>query len=243
MYFYLIVALQVYCMYHCYVNKNQYYWIFIVLFLPALGSIFYLFLNVFQKHDIEKVQEGISTVINPSKKITDLEKKLEFAETFENRVALADAYFEAGIFDKAEEEYKTSLVGTFENDYYVNTQLLKTYFYSSQYEAVLRRAESIKESSKFNKSEASFLYGLTLEKTGDTKLAEDFLIRFDAPYSRYEERLELAKFYIRNGSVEKARTILKEINQESIGMSKISYRQYKEPINNAKELLESVLKS
>lgn len=241
MYFYLVVVLQVYCVYHCYVNRNQYYWIFIVLFLPALGSIFYLFLNVFQKRDIEKVQEGITTVINPTKKITDLEKKLEFAETFENRVALADAYLEAGILDKAEEEYKTSLVGTFENDFYVNAQLLKTYYYSAQYEAVLRSAESLENLSKFNKSEASFLYGLALEKTGNTKLAEDFLAKFDAPYSRYQERLELAKFYIRNNKTAEARLILEEIQQESSGMSTTSYKHNKIFIKKAKELLDTGL--
>lgn len=239
MYFYLIVALQVYCIYHCYVNKNQYYWILIVLFLPAIGSLLYLFLNIIQKRDIDKVQEELISVINPTKKITDLEKKLDFSETFENRVALADAYLEAEIYDRAIAHYTISLEGTFKNDYYVNTQLLKSYFYSSQFDGVLKAAEMLKTNSRFKKSEACFFYALALEKTGEAVMAENYLVKFDAPYSKYRERLELAKFYIRNGNIEKANAILKEIDQEANGMSKTSYKLNREHIIEAKELLNT----
>jgi len=241
MYFYLIVALQGFCLYHCFVNKNPYYWFFVILFLPALGSILYLLINVFQKRDIEKVQDGITSVINPTKKITDLEKKLKFAETFENKVALADAYLDAEVYDKAEELYKSSLIGTFEKDFYVNSNLIEALYYSSQFENVLMNVRIIKDSPKFKKSKASFLYALALEKTGSVELAEEHLVQFDSPYNRYQERLELAKFHIRNGAIDKARLILEEIAIESEGMSKASFKQNRILINKAKELLSTGL--
>ena len=200
----------------------------------------YLFVNVFQKRDIEKVHEGITHIINPNKVIENLEKRLNFSETFENRVALADAYLEVEIFDKAEEQYNASLVGTFENDFYVNAKLVEALYLSSQFERVLKNSERIKESSKFKKSKASFFYALALEKTGNVKKAEGYLSIFDSPYSRYQERLELARFYIRNGFSDKARMILEEIDEESDGMSKISYKQNRVLIKKAKELLESL---
>ncbi|MCK5440608.1 MAG: hypothetical protein KAJ23_01830 [Maribacter sp.] len=200
----------------------------------------YLFVNVFQKRDIEKVHEGITHIINPNKVIENLEKRLNFSETFENRVALADAYLEADIFDKAEEHYNTSLVGTFENDFYVNAKLVEAFYLSSQFEKVLKNSEKIKGSSKFKKSKASFFYALALEKTGNVKKAEGYLSLFDSPYNRYLERLELARFYIRNGFSDKARIILEEIDKESDGMSKISYKQNGVLIKKAKELLESL---
>ncbi|TMU50504.1 hypothetical protein FGG15_19295 [Flagellimonas algicola] len=69
MYYYAIIALQGFCVYHCYTNRNNYYWIFAIIFLPVIGCILYLFTNVFQKRDIEKVQESLVTAINPSKKL------------------------------------------------------------------------------------------------------------------------------------------------------------------------------
>lgn len=94
---------------------------------------------------------------------------------------------------------------------------------------------------KFKKSKAAFLYALALEKQGDATTAEEYLQTFDAPYSRYKERIELAKFFIRNDKQDHARELLQEIVTESEGMSKPSYRQNRLLINKAKELLANEL--
>ena len=241
MYYYLIIALQFYCVYHCYTNKNEYYWIFIIFFIPVLGSLAYWFVNVLQKRDIDKVQSSITSVINPTKKITDLEKKFKFAATFENQYSLADAYLEAGMYDKAIENYELCLKGTFQNDFYVLSQLQEAYYFSSQFEKSVSIANKIKDHVKFEKSKASFLYALALEKEGEVATAEEYLMKFDSPYNRYQERLELAKFYIRNAKTGKAKEVLEEIAKESEGMSKVSYRQNRLLIKKAKELLSSGL--
>jgi hypothetical protein len=88
MHYYLIIALQAFCIYHLYKNKNEYYWIFIIIFLPVLGSLIYLIVNVYNKRDAEKIQEGLATIINPTKRITDLERKLGFSDTFQNKINL-----------------------------------------------------------------------------------------------------------------------------------------------------------
>lgn len=239
MYFYLIIALQGYCIYHCFANKNQYYWYFVIFFLPVIGSIIYLFLNVFNNRDIDKVQDEIVSMVNPSKKIIDLEKKFKFSDSFENQTVLADAYLDAGIHDKAIENYVEALQGTFQNDFFVISKLEEAYYFSSDFEKAIECAERIKNSSKFSKSKASFLYALALEKQGNIVEAEALLSKFDAPYSRYQERLELAKFYIRNAKADKAKEMLNEIAAESEGMSKTSYRENRILIGKAKELLAS----
>ena len=80
-------------------------------------------MNVFQKRDLVKVQENIATTINPTKKIRDLEKKFKFSTTFENQVALADAYLEAGMYTKAIQNYEASLKDVFKKDFYVISKL------------------------------------------------------------------------------------------------------------------------
>ncbi|MFK5971877.1 MAG: hypothetical protein QM485_01220 [Flavobacteriaceae bacterium] len=237
MYFYLIVALQVFCIYHCYTNRNSYYWIFAILFVPAIGSLLYLFLNVYKKNDIDSVQANITAAINPTKKIKDLEQKLKFIDTFENRSALADAYLEAGMYEDAIENYEVSLKGTFQNDFYVISRLEEAYYFFSQFDKSMEYALKIVDNPKFKKSRAGYLYALALEKTGDITKAEEYLTEFDAPYSKYQERLELAKFYIRNEKPDKAKELLNEMMSESEGMSKTGYREYGTTIKKAKELL------
>lgn len=239
MYYYLLLGLQVYCAYHCYTNRNQYYWYFAIIFLPVIGCLVYLFANVIRERDIEKVQQNLVTTINPTKQIKDLEKKFKFSETFVNQVALADAYLEAEHFEKAIENYEASLKDVFKNDFYTMSKLEEAYYYSSKFNESIACAEKIKDSPKFKKSRAAFLYALALDKTERVEEAEALLKTFDAPYSRYQERIELSKFFIRNDKSNKAREILEEIVTESEGMSKTSYKQNRILISKAKELLTS----
>ncbi|MFS4457251.1 hypothetical protein [Maribacter sp. 2304DJ31-5] len=238
MYFYLILALQVFCVYHCYTHKNDYYWIFLIIFLPVIGSAIYLFVHVFQKKDIEQLQDGVVSVLNPSKKIKDLEKKFKFSDTFENQVALADAYLEGQMYEEAIKNYEASLKDVFENDFYVHSKLVGAYYFSSNFDKAIHISNKIKDNSKFKKSETAFLFALAIEKSGGSKeMAEEYLMQFDTPYSRYRERLELAKFYVRAGKTDESKTILEEIIKESEGMSKTGYRQNRVWIKKAREIL------
>lgn len=241
MYYYFIIALQAYCVYHCYTKKNDYYWIFAILFLPLIGCLIYLFVNVIQKRDIDKVQQGLTAVINPTKKIKDLESRLKFSETFENQVALADAHLEAENFENAITNYKASLKDVFSEDFYVISKLQEAYYFSAKFEESIEYAKRIIDHTKFIKSKSEFLYALALEKNGEIVEAESRLIKFDAPYSRYQERLELAKFFIRNAKSKEARDLLCELVTESEGMSKPSYRQNRAIINKAKDILATGL--
>lgn len=233
------MALQVYCAYHCYTKKNEYYWYFAIIFLPVIGCLAYLFINIIRERDIEKVQENFVTAINPTKKIKDLEKKLKFSETFVNQVALGDAYLEAELFDKAIENYEASLKDVFKNDFYATSKLQEAYYYSTRFNESMACAEKIQDDPKFKKSRAAFLYAMALDKTERVEEAEKLLKTFNAPYSRYQERLELSKFFIRNDKAEQAREILQEIVTESEGMSKTSSKQNHILISKAKELLNS----
>jgi hypothetical protein len=237
MYYYLILALQVYCAYHAYTNRNHYYWYFAILFLPLVGCLIYLFINVIRKSDVDQMQDNLVSVINPTKKITDLQKKFKFAATFENQVALADAYLEAEHYDLAIENYNAALKDVFKEDFYVLSKLQEAYYFSSRFDKSLEYAERLKKSPKFKKSKSAFLYALASEKKGNVKQAEDILKTFDAPYARYQERFELAKFFIRNDKPKEAEELLNEIVTESEGMSKTSFRQNRILIKKTKELL------
>ena len=239
-YYYLTIALQVYCAYHCYTKRNHYYWYFAIVFLPAIGCLLYLFTQVFQKRDLDKAQESIVTALNPTKRITDLEKKFQFAQTFENQVALADAYLEAEHYEKAIENYKEAMAKGFQSDFYAISKLQEAYYYSSLFDKSIVESDKIKNNSKFKKSKAQFLYGLALEKIGNIKEAEEILQLFDAPFSRYQERLVLAQFYTRNNKPEEAKIILKEMISESENMSKQSKNNTRIIIRKAKEELASL---
>lgn len=220
MYYYLIVALQAYCIYHAYKNSKPYYWYFVILFIPAIGSLIYLISQVYNKNDTEKIQEEITTVLNPTKKIKDLEKKLEFIDVYTIRIALADAYFENKDFPNAIINYKITLEDTVQDDLYARQNLVLCYFQLKDYAAVIEQAELIKEKTEFNGSKQQFYYGLALSELGKMEEAETQLKHIDRPYSNYAERLALAKFYVDNNRASEGKELLNEISTESQRLTK-----------------------
>ena len=237
MYYYLIIALQVYCIYHVYKNRNPYYWVFLIIFLPVIGSAIYLITQVYNKQGAEKITSEITHIINPTKKIRDLEKQLQFSETYQNRVNLADAYLENKDYNNALPHYLEALNDSSQNDFYVASKLVEVYFLAEKYNKVVLYAEKIKDRPEFKKSRTQFIYGLALEKLGNFESAENSLRQIDVRYSFYEERLALAKFLISRDKVADAKEILEEVQKESQNMTKTNKRIYRATIQEVEKLL------
>lgn len=237
MYYYLIIALQGYCIYHLWKHRINYYWVFLILFLPLVGCIIYLYTQVFSKKDVERIQNELITVINPTKKVRDLEEQLQFADTFQNRVNLADGYLEIKDYNNAIVHYEHSLDDSFEEDFYVLEQLIISYFETDNFQKVVLCAEKINEEVGFKGSRAQFFYGLALDKIGKPMEAEEQLLKIDQRYSFYNERLILVKFLKHHNKEAKANEILKDIQEESQYMTKANKKIYSLAISEVERLL------
>lgn len=240
MYYYLIIALQAYCLYHLFKHRNQFYWVFVILFIPLIGCIIYLIINVYNKRDVDAIQENVVSIVNPTKKIKDLEKKLQFSETYQNKVDLADAYVKIKDYEKAIPHYLSALEGNFQNDFYVIEQLVKAYFAIEDYDNVILYAEKIKDHSEFKKTSSQFLYGLALEKKGEIEAAEANLKEINIRFSFYQERFLLAQFLLKRNKNEEAKTILDDIHNESQHMTQQNKRIYRHTIAEVEKLRSSL---
>ena len=240
MQYYLIVALQAFCIYHAYKNQRPYYWYFLIFFIPVIGSLIYIITQVYNKNDADKIQGEITSIINPTKKITDLEKKIEFSDTYTNRIELADAYVNNNDMPNAIVNYKKTLDDVDQNDLYAHQQLVLCYFQLKDYVGVIDHAEAIKDKSEFKGSKEQFCYGLALKELGKVKQAEEQLKQIDRPYSNYKERLELAKIYLENNRSEEGKDLLNEIYSESQHMAKPNRKIYRATIVEVEKLLKSL---
>jgi hypothetical protein len=241
MYWYLIIALQAYCLYHLFKHRRPYYWAFLILFLSAIGCFIYIFTQVYNKQDAQKITTEITHIINPTKKISDLEKKLQFSETYQNRVNLADAYLENKDYNNALPHYLETLDDSSQNDFYVISKLVEAYYLSENYNKVVLYAEKINERAEFKKSKTQFIYGLAQEKLGNFESAENNLRQIDIRYSFYNERLLLATFLISRNKVPDAKEILEDIQNESEHMTKTNKRIYRNTIQDVEKLLSELV--
>ncbi|MDO5977907.1 hypothetical protein [Flavivirga spongiicola] len=235
--FYLSIALQAFCLYHLYKNRNPYYWAFLIFFIPVIGCIIYLITQVYNKRDAEKITNEITHIINPTKKVRGLEKQLQFSESYQNRVNLADAYLEIKDYNNAIPHYLEALDDSSQNDFYVIKQLIEAYFNIEDCETVILYAEKIKDHSEYKKSRAQFLYGLALERVGKLEEAEENLKQIDIRYSFYDERLIYAKFLLSRGKKDQAKEVLEDVHTESQHMTKVNKRIYRGTIFEVEKLL------
>lgn len=235
----LVLGLQGFCIYHAIKNRKEYYWFFVIMFLPVIGGLVYLFTQVFQKKDIHSVQNELVKVINPTKKVNDLRQQVAFSDTFQNRVNLADALYEIGDYSSGITELETALNGTY-NDVATLKKLIEGYSQLDDHEKVVFYAEMIKDRPDFQKSRSQFLYGLSLKEQGQFDLAEKHLRPIDQRYSNYRERFVLAQFLIDRDKKEEAKELLAEIISESEHMSKPNRHQYRQVIYDVKELIKQI---
>ncbi len=240
MYYYFIIGLQGFCIYHAIVNKSDRYWIFVIFFVPFLGSLIYLITQVLNKSDVEKVQGNLTAIINPTKKVKELYKKLEFSDTFQNKVNLADAYFEIKDYNSAISYYEEAKDTLFSTDFYVTSQLMEAYFYLKKYKKVIACYEELRTGKEKIKAKNQLQYGLALDKLGKESLAEEELKKVNISFSNYEERLSFAEFLMDKNRNEEAKNILKEILEESKHFTKDNSRIYRETIRLVKSYLKGM---
>jgi hypothetical protein len=233
--YYITIGLQVFCIYHAYKNRSAYYWYFIIFFLPLIGCIIYLLTQVVNKQDVATITQEITTIINPTKKIKDLEKELEFSNTFQSKINLANAYLENKEYNNAILYYEKALEGNFKNDPHTLNKLVHCYFETANFDKVIEYANKIDINKEFK--ESIFFYGLALEKKGMLEEAEIQLRKVDRRYSNYTERLEFSKFLIRRNKKEDAKEILTEMSSEIIAMTSLNKKKYNFILSAAEKLL------
>ena len=235
MLYYLIIGLQIYCAYHAYKNRNNMYWYFIIFFIPVIGCIIYLVTQVLNKTDVTQITEEITTIINPTKKIKELETALKFSNTFQNKINLADAYAQNKEYLKAIDHYENALASNFKDDPHTINKLIICYYNVQNYDKVIAYAPKINIEKNFK--ETIFFYVLALEQKGELELAEIQLRKIDIRYSHYPERLELSKFLIRNDKKEAAKEILTEVTTEINAMTNVNARKNRSILYEARKIL------
>jgi hypothetical protein len=210
-------------------------WIWLIVFLPLVGSIAYIFMEMFDRADMKNVQSGVSVVFNPAGRIKRLEEQLRFSDTFNNRTSLADAYLAIGQTEKAISLYESSLTGAFTENEYVLTQLSSAYFQTQRYADVIAINKKICKLPQYPRSKAHLLYAMSLEQAGNNDMAEkefrSMKIRFDYFEARYHYGLFLAK----NNHAHESQQIFVEMIDEYIQLSSREKRSNREWVNLAKE--------
>ena len=236
----LVIILQVICAVHCIRTGQDRGWLWIIIFLPLLGSLIYFFAVLFTRSQLRKMQNSLGSAIKPPGSIRRLEANLRFSDTFANRVALADAYLARGETGRAIIIYKESLTGTFAENEHVLAQLSEAYFRLKQYDEVIRVTEKIKTLPQFPRSRAHLQYAIALGYVGQPVRAEEEFLKFKSRFANFEGRYEYGMFLVRQGRQQEARDLFITLREEFRQLSAREKRFARQAVRKASQASRSL---
>lgn len=219
-YYVLVIVLQGICAFHSIRRGTQSKWIWIIVFLPLVGSLAYIFTEIIQKQHVSSVQEGVAAIVNPSGRVRKLERSLKFSDTIANRTALADAYLAAGMYAQAATLYESCLTNLFSNSEQVIKNLIQAYFHMGRYEDIIGVAPRVASDLTFPKSPANLMYAIALEKSNLPQQAEREYAKLNLRFSNYEARYRYGLFLLSAGRKEEAVRILQGVTDEAQHMTR-----------------------
>jgi hypothetical protein len=239
--FYLItIILQGLCVFHCIRKGNQQNWIWLIVFLPLIGCVVYFFSEIMTRRQVQSVSSGVNEIIRPSGSVRKLEENLRFSDTFNNRMALADAYMANGQHRPAIELYESSLTGAFAENEHGIAQLAMAYYREKNYEKVLELVKKIRHLPQFHGSKTHILYAMSLGYAGHTREAEEEFLKQKGRFSNFEARYYYSLFLQQNNRTGEARQLLSDMVAEVSQLSGVERRHHREWIGLAKEALKKI---
>lgn len=238
--YYIPLVLQGICAIHCIRNGHQQKWLWVIIILPVIGCIAYLYSEVLSGRRMRQPNIDVKAIINPGVKYKRLEEQLRFSDTFANRIKLADAYLEGGYTQKAIELYEASLTGAFAENEHVLQQLIIAYNQSERYDDTIATAQKIYKLPQFIRSRSHILYAIALEKTGKNEQAEAEFKLMKGRYSYFEQRYEYALFLIRNNRHQDAADILADMLEEQPHLTPVERKNNRKWFNYANAELKKL---
>lgn len=227
-------------MYQAYKHKREYYWYFIIMFLPFLGSMFYLFVEFGSRRNLEKVSSTIQDTVISDNRLKKLLKELEFSDTIKNRLAVGEEYMHLGQSEKALEYFESCLKGPHKDDIEILYKVLQANYEQRNFERVLEVAQLLKRDVNWQKSDERIAYAYALHATGKQEEAREEFEAMDVRYANYLQRLAYAEFLHDTGSKDAAKEKLNELLAEFDQMDRTEKRFKSDIIKRVRKAHSSI---
>lgn len=216
------IIVQVYFAVHA-GRTGRYWWIFIILIFPFIGSVIYFFVEYLPEMQMEaKIRKSRNQ--SPKKNMAQLKRELELTDCVKNRINLAEAYYHDGQYEAAIDLLEKSLTGIHARDPHILEGLCFAYFRKKNY-AKTKAYLSMLEENTEGKLAGNLLLmrAKTHEALGEEKEALEQYKAIVNSYAGEEARCRYALLLKKCGQGHEAQKLFQEILENA----KLYPRQYK----------------
>ncbi|MGE0269429.1 MAG: hypothetical protein AB7S78_13345 [Candidatus Omnitrophota bacterium] len=210
----LTVVLQIFCGIHAYKN-GRYSWLWIILFFPFVGCMIYLLVEVLPdlRSTGDQVAVQAKRTLMPEGVIKELKEKVDFCDTYDNRLALADEYIRCKQFGNAIDLLsKYSETGMHADDELLLGKLAYAHFMKEDYRRAKEILVKIRQiHGKFENQDLHLLLAVSLEKLNEKDACFLELEALNQYYTGEEARCRYAQILKNRGETARAKELFEKI--------------------------------
>ncbi|HTK80414.1 MAG TPA: tetratricopeptide repeat protein [Rhizomicrobium sp.] len=221
----VILGLMIVCIVHAVRTGNVFPWIYILVFLPAIGALIYFFMVIVpglrHSRGFQRFGAKAARTIDPDKDYRQAIREAEMVGSVDTKRALAEHLIQRGKYPEAIELYQNALQGQFRDDPALWQGLARAQFLNGDGAATQASLDELQRiDPKFVSPEAHLLYARALEQQGkdDEALAEYEKL---VPYFTGEEaRVRYAQLLEKTGARDRAKALYTEVLKSLDGAPK-----------------------
>jgi hypothetical protein len=164
-------VLMIGCLIHAVVTHRYFPWIFIIFFLPAVGSLIYLAVEVVPAmvgaRGSAKLASGLRNAADPNRGFRQAQRAVEMTGSVDAKRALAEEHMARGRYRDAVAIYEGALVGQFSEDPALLQGLARARFMAGDGAGAQGALDTLKKTDPgFITADENLLYARALELQG-----------------------------------------------------------------------------
>ena len=233
---YLIIAIGLAV--HAMKTGRSPWWLFILLFLPYIGSIAYVLVEIVPEccGPVPRAKWAAASAPcwTPIKSGATRMAQAELVDSVDSKRALAEECEKRSQWQDAIRLYQAAATGIFADDPAVLLGLARAQLGSGDAQACLETLHKLEDQGNLRNQDAHLLLARALEATGHTAEALQEYEGVSRYYAGFEARSRYALLLLKQGSVEQARDLFREIVRASSARPVVITQSDKEWIRVAK---------
>ncbi len=204
------------CIVHAVRTGNVFPWVYIIIFLPAIGSLIYLFAiivpELFRSRGAARLATGARQMADPRRSLREAHRAAEMVGSVDAKRQLAEEYIARGAYKDAVDLYRDAAQGQFKDDPALLFGLARAQFLSGDPAGAQASLDALQAADpNYVSADAHLIYARALEGQGKTADALAEYKRLIGYYPGEEVRARYAMLLEKTGARDEAMEVYRQI--------------------------------
>ncbi len=237
----VINLLQIVCILHALLRRRDYYWYLVIVFVPVIGSLLYLFMNVLpdlRRVDVAELTEPLQT---SDMRLRRAEMAINDANTLNNRLILAREQKRAKKYEAAIATLAPMMHGVQRDDPLLQFELAEAKYLNKQLPEAIEELLALQQNCPMElRGPTWLLLARSHEEQNNLIEAERCYAEAIKNFSGEEAKFRYTNFLISQSRIDQAKPMLDEIIKSVRRSAGVYQHEQRQWLKMAEELKKKI---